>query len=99
MYERCTRETQNGTFKDFYWCPSTQQANDTWAFNGTTYGLCNDFAEPPDNSCADHFFPVGDVCVRVSTIPMTFDNARAKCQMDNTDIAYITDVDIQLDLR
>ena len=59
IYEKCTRSTPSNK-TDYYWCPSKEQADADKDFNGTTHGLCNDFAQPPDNSCPDHYFPVSE---------------------------------------
>lgn len=84
--------------KDFYWCPNAEQANVDKTYNDTVYGLCSDFVEPADNSCDDHFFPVGELCIRVSTLPKTLAGARAHCKADNADLAFITDADSQADI-
>ena len=54
IYEACTRSTPTNT-TDYYWCPSKLQADADKAFNGTTHGLCNDYAQPPDNRGAISF--------------------------------------------
>ena len=32
-----------------------------------------------DNGCAENYEPIGDVCVRISDFPESFDNATDKC--------------------
>ena len=42
---------------------------------------------------------VGDICVRVSTIPKTFADATQTCKDDDGDLAYIPDRFAQQDLK
>ena len=94
--------TVNATFvnetkyeEDRYWCPSEHSVDPTtylWTgYNSTeeSYGFCQDHLFPPENGCRDHYEPIGDMCVRMSAYPETYDDAIERCSKEGADLVYI----------
>ena len=50
-----------------------------------------------DNGCQDHYEPAGDICIRPSVYPETYENAQLKCQSEGGSLLSITSQEVQVD--
>ena len=58
---------------------------------------CNGFAlSTADNGCQEHYEPAGDLCIRASIFPETYENAQSRCQSDGGYLLSITTSEIQV---
>ena len=58
---------------------------------------CKGFAlSTADNGCQEHYEPAGDLCIRASIFPETYENAQSRCQSDGGYLLSITTSEIQV---
>ena len=49
-----------------------------------------------DNGCQDHYEPAGDLCIRASIYPETYENAQLKCVSEGGFLLPITSEEVQV---
>ena len=49
-----------------------------------------------DNGCQEHYEPAGNLCIRASIFPETYENAQSRCQSDGGYLLSITSSEIQV---
>ena len=49
-----------------------------------------------DNGCQEHYEPAGNLCIRASIFPETYENAQSRCQSDGGYLLSITTSEIQV---
>ncbi|TRY78483.1 hypothetical protein TCAL_13095 [Tigriopus californicus] len=92
-YDSCTRHaTTPSALNRYYWCPIPSEASLNVSYSNVGIkGSCTDFLIPEENGCGDHYDDVGDMCMRVSTFPVNFDEAVEACNQDGADLIAIVD--------
>ena len=51
-----------------------------------------------DNGCQDHYDPSGDLCIRPSAYPETYEDAQSKCKAEGGSLLSVTSVEVQVRL-
>ena len=49
-----------------------------------------------ENGCQEHYEPAGDICIRVSIYPESYENAQTRCQSEGGYLLSITSPEIQV---
>ena len=49
-----------------------------------------------ENGCQEHYEPAGDICIRASIFPETYENAQKRCENDGGYLLSITSQKIQV---
>ena len=49
-----------------------------------------------DNGCQDHYESAGEICIRPSAYPETYENAQAQCQSEGASLLHITSQEVQV---
>lgn len=70
--------------------------NKYYCVNNAYEIFCDKLIKFSDNGCQDHYEPAGDLCIRPSVYPETYDNAQLKCQSEGGSLLFITSQEVQV---
>ncbi|TRY78181.1 hypothetical protein TCAL_06224, partial [Tigriopus californicus] len=100
FYDTCTRQTPDAfNVMQYHWCANKLNTSLEIPYESGLKGKCSGFLIPEDSGCPDHYDMVGGNCVRISTYPVTFDEAHSACLADGGELLTILQDQMTQDIQ